>query len=335
MEKGQTMNFLEQYFKAIYSDFQAKVGILAELVRDHPGEYGGIIENAVAELLRNLLPDAFSIGTGFVIDSEGHRSRQSDIVIYDSLSSFDLFGYGGRFLFPVECVYATVEVKKTLDKSTVDQACQNIASIKQLRTKAPSVCKWVKAEDGTMEFREHYPTPPRGIIIAYQSNTQNLATIRGWFEEAFKHLPDANLHPDLSVSILEGFKMRYSATSHNADSLEFKFYPLPWRDSEGNVLHDTDGGPSVVGRLKSDVGKDQIDDIGNLDSFNYNRRCKLVSHPNKPEMYNLADDARLLMTTLGSIARLLSMKAHTDIVLEEYFSPYFAEALAIPSPIHS
>jgi hypothetical protein len=179
-------------------------------------------------------------------------------------------------------------------------------------------------------LREYYATPPVGILVAYQSDTQYLGTIKGWFEEAFGSIREVRHHPDLAVSIREAFKMLYSARSHRSGSLDFKFYPLAKRDSEGNVTRGPEGGPEAIAVRKSEAGGATTESIGKYAGHTYNRECKLVVHPKDTEVMQLADDARLLMTTLGSIANLLSMKARTGVTaFDAYFSPYFVEAVRV------
>ena len=320
----QIMNYQEQYLHAVYADFQTKVRILADLIKDHPGEYGSVIENAVRDLLRVLLPGNCELGSGFVIDSGGNRSLQCDIVIYDSSSSFSVFGHGGQFLFPVESVHAVLQVTKTLTASKVRSACENIASVRRLRNSTPSSLEWHKGPDGSAEFREHYASPPVGIVIGYQSDTRQLKTIRRRFETAFAAEPDPKLHPDLAVSIREAFKCRYVAQSHKKGPPEFKFYHLPVLDKHGNVTRGPDGGPQAWAVPRSETLETSIEFIEE-DSGH-----RLVVHPKHAGEWQLADDARLLMTTLGTIANLISMKRRTGVTpFEDYFSPYFAEAVRV------
>jgi len=89
----------------------------------HAGEKGRASEFIVRDVLEEILPRKYSVGTGFVIttavDDTGktkvRSSSQQDIVIFDhhenpARLSRDNFG-----LFPVEAVYATVEVKERLN----------------------------------------------------------------------------------------------------------------------------------------------------------------------------------------------------------------------------
>lgn len=288
------MDHSGEYFKVVYADFQAKATILADLVKDHPGEHGGVIENAVSELLKSVLPSSCAIGSGFVIDSEGGRSQQCDIVIYDTQSSFNLFGYWGRFLFPVESVHAVVEVKKTLDMRQVRDACQKIASVRRLKYISEPTPYFKNDGEGGLDVCVRQPTPPHGIIIGYQSNTSNLETIKNWFSKAFLDISDSTHHLDMAVSVREGFKVRYFDIEHSRHKLGYQFYPLEARDKAGNRLQDSEGRGGYIYLPKREWKPGKTIPIGTYDGYPYNRECKLVSHPDHPTNSYPADDARLL-----------------------------------------
>jgi hypothetical protein len=85
----------------------------AKVIR-HNGERGRARETAVSDYLRGFLAESFKVGTGFVIDSMGERSRQQDLVIRRD-DYHPVFDQGGVKHYPVESVACTVEVKSRLD----------------------------------------------------------------------------------------------------------------------------------------------------------------------------------------------------------------------------
>ncbi len=79
-----------------------------------------------------FLPEKYTLGSGFVIDSRGGQSRQTDIILYDRLFNPELFRYEGVNFYPVEVVYAVIEVKTTLRSGEIKDAIEKIPSIKSL-----------------------------------------------------------------------------------------------------------------------------------------------------------------------------------------------------------
>ena len=96
----------------------------------HPGEKGRTSEFIARGIIRAILPQKFSIGTGFLVNSKGDRSRQQDLVLFDETMNAPIRLAGEVGVFPVECVYATVEVKSTLTKKTIREAAESIGEIR-------------------------------------------------------------------------------------------------------------------------------------------------------------------------------------------------------------
>lgn len=103
---------------------------------EHNGLNGGARELLVRQFLRPFLPSYVGIGSGEVVNHEGIRSRQVDIILYlkentpPYLLSDDATG-----LFPWECVIATIEVKSTLRFDDVIDALVNVSSVRYCEAK--------------------------------------------------------------------------------------------------------------------------------------------------------------------------------------------------------
>tara|TARA_R110002072_G_scaffold302999_3_gene491141 strand:+ start:85147 stop:86124 length:978 start_codon:yes stop_codon:yes gene_type:complete len=95
----------------------------------HGSLVGQVREFLVSNFLKSFLPECVEIGTGRVFDSQGNRSKQIDIVLYDSRCPALRFPSGvGQF--PIEGVIATIEVKSSLSsKQAVGKALDNCHSV--------------------------------------------------------------------------------------------------------------------------------------------------------------------------------------------------------------
>ena len=99
---------------------------------DHHGESGRAREQILTAFIRRLVPSSFGVSTGFVLDAVGGLSRQVDIVIYRT-DYAPIFDIGNVKHFFVESVVAVMEVKAAITSTArLDQALQNIRSVKQL-----------------------------------------------------------------------------------------------------------------------------------------------------------------------------------------------------------
>jgi hypothetical protein len=118
-----------------WSDFVVKSleveSKLAGLLLKHGGELGDAREALIADVLSRILPSAYDIGSGEIIDSYGGRSRQIDIVI-SRRDAPSLLLPGGTRLYLVESVVATIEVKSLVYEEGLTEALENCASVADL-----------------------------------------------------------------------------------------------------------------------------------------------------------------------------------------------------------
>ena len=100
-----------------------------------PATVGAAMEQPVKEQMEQILPRGIKIGSGFVIDSVGGTSRQSDLVLYerDICPMFSINNTPETTYYPCEGVIAICEVKSTLDRNSLEDAFQKIASVKKLK----------------------------------------------------------------------------------------------------------------------------------------------------------------------------------------------------------
>ena len=93
---------------------------------NHQGMAGEVREILISKVLKELLPDGFSIGTGKVADANGNLSKQSDIIIYNKFHFPPILYDESKGIFPIESVAYVIEVKTTLNateiKTTMEKA---------------------------------------------------------------------------------------------------------------------------------------------------------------------------------------------------------------------
>jgi hypothetical protein len=100
---------------------------------EHPSAAGTATEQHWLELFNRYLPQRYRATPAFVIDSEGRRSRQIDIAIFDNLYSPLLFPHKSGMHIPAESVYAVFEVKPTFSRQWIRDAGEKAASVRALR----------------------------------------------------------------------------------------------------------------------------------------------------------------------------------------------------------
>lgn len=96
----------------------------------HNGIRGSIRELFIKQFLEPFLPPQIGIGTGEIINHEGLRSRQLDVVLYNKHRVPPILVSGSDTgIFPWECVIAVIEVKSTISSSALYEAQVNANSV--------------------------------------------------------------------------------------------------------------------------------------------------------------------------------------------------------------
>ena len=115
-----------EYLRGAQRELAAQLDQAA--VADHRGLRGGARELDVRARLATLLPASVGLGRGEIIGHKGSRSREWDVVIYDSTQGEGPFRLGDATAFPVETVLAVVSVRTELDadhlRDLADQAAE-------------------------------------------------------------------------------------------------------------------------------------------------------------------------------------------------------------------
>ena len=171
-------DIISQYYQSIVQQLRSEVDTINSLFH-HQGVKGEGNEAALRELLTKFIPKRYSVGTGVVIDRNGTQSRQCDIVIYDTLLYPSLLTLTNIHFFPVDIVYATIEVKTTLTSGSVKEALENIASVKKLDL-VPDNFAGSYSRGGEFQMAIYTPTTPLGFIFGYNSDAQQFETFRKW-----------------------------------------------------------------------------------------------------------------------------------------------------------
>lgn len=135
---------IKELFISLQSQMQGVLATNSKFIT-HPGSEGDSLENAWIELLRNYLPNRYSVDKAMVIDYTGKVSQQIDIVIYDNWYTPFIFNQNGFKYIPAEGVYAVFEVKPDIGgtssgKHNIAYAGEKVASVRQLmRTSAQMI----------------------------------------------------------------------------------------------------------------------------------------------------------------------------------------------------
>lgn len=183
LEEG---NFLTTYYNGIAQRLQLEIDHLNKLIT-HKGERGLANEKSLSNLLVKFLPKRYSIGTGIIIDKHGNSSKQVDIIIYDSDFHPELFSQGAAAsLYPVDVVYMTIEIKTTMTKDSMNDAIENVVSVKRLKFIESPILKLVESPPipGIIPFTYTKTSSPLSVILAFDCDTTKFETFESWIKSS-------------------------------------------------------------------------------------------------------------------------------------------------------
>ena len=132
-------NIPHKLYRSVLSKSQKKIAASIEQARSaipHAAEKGSSIENIIRAELKELLPYKIGVSHGFVIDSNGKKSKQMDIILYDKLNTPRVFSSPCAQIFPVESTYACGEIKTKLDGKELIDVFEKCGSYKDLERKS-------------------------------------------------------------------------------------------------------------------------------------------------------------------------------------------------------
>lgn len=190
---------LEELFKRRQETLEAELNPESS-TSSHTTAKGDHTELRWHNMLRSFLPDRYSVARGEIVDSQGGRSDQIDLIVYDRFYTPPLADEEYKVL-PVEAVYAVFEIKPTLDKSAFDYAVSKSGSV---RTLAP---------ENTQLGVPGLPDPLRNTsariltgLLTHRTKVGNLDTMLGEWSAG----SDETGRLDLICSLTDGsFELTY------------------------------------------------------------------------------------------------------------------------------
>ena len=191
---------LNNLFESTQQKMIAELSGIRQAV-DHGSTLGDETEFAWLKFLSKMLPNRYDVSDGFVVDADGRRSDQIDVIVFDRQYSPPLFQVEKVQYVPAEAVYAVFEVKQKIDAENLKAASAKAASVRRLRRTTARI----PTADGVLE-----PKSPHRIIGGVLALViDKPATFEGMIERQMTAASeDARL--DLGCAIQDGsFTVNY------------------------------------------------------------------------------------------------------------------------------
>lgn len=189
---------MQEYYDALRGEFLLKAKRSAAL--PHLGERGRNEEERVRNFLRRVLPQRFSVGSGFIVSSNKtlEPSSHMEVVIYDEFHNAPLHRELASNVYPVEMVYATVEVKRLLEKKDLPKVLADIQKIRTLGAERWYAAYAAVPKDATdssqsitgqMQFQLSKPVPRSYLIAIRQKGWADLSAFTNDLARALEATP--------------------------------------------------------------------------------------------------------------------------------------------------
>ena len=119
--------------KEIAEEMRRKSDMIRRDFSQHRPSAGDSREDLVTKFLADYLPKRFGVSTGLIISHDGKFSNQADIVIVDNQNNSPFHPDKRNKLWPVEAVYALIEVKTHLNYNDLTDAISKGQRFKRLQ----------------------------------------------------------------------------------------------------------------------------------------------------------------------------------------------------------
>lgn len=136
---------------------------------EHKGLKGRAREIVIKHFLKAYLPHFLDVESGEIISSKGDVSRETDVVIFDRLRCPIFLREDEVHIFPIESVYAVVEVKSFLNSNELEDCVEKIRSVKQMPKLAYFEQAGVIKQRCIMFGRQYEYFPTLGFVFAFDS----------------------------------------------------------------------------------------------------------------------------------------------------------------------
>jgi len=189
---------------------------------------GNQVESSIRIFLKQMLPNRIQVSQGHIIDKKSKISYQQDILISDNLNSkFLIKTLDETEFLPFETIYATGEVKKTLNLDNITALIKSISHTKKNLTRnklAPNVfpigTKFVETQDNYTD--SDFANP---ILTFMFSLDFTKPSERNKIEKYISAQKNWELLPNAIFVLKQGVYLLIDKNKIKTGKLEIKLYP--------------------------------------------------------------------------------------------------------------
>lgn len=175
---------IADYLEDMADDMRHKSAAIRRDFARHRPSAGTNREDIVEQFLLGHLPKRFGVSSGLVFSHDNMFSKQADLIVVDGLNNAPLYPQSPNKLWPVEAVYALVEVKTHLNPDDMRDAIQKG---RRFKTLARKFCE----TGSTQRLME-------SLFVIWAFESSDPKTLKQSLLEMLRDVPSAE-QPDLIV----------------------------------------------------------------------------------------------------------------------------------------
>lgn len=175
---------IADYLTDVADDMRHKSAAIRRDFARHRPSAGTNREDIVAQFLAGHLPKRVDVSSGLVFSHDNMFSKQADLVVVDSQNNAPLYPQSSNMLWPVEAVYALIEVKTRLNPYDLRDAILKGRRFKSLTRKF--------CETGLV------PRITESLFVIWAFESPKPSTLKRHLLETLHEVPHAE-QPDLIV----------------------------------------------------------------------------------------------------------------------------------------
>ena len=175
----------DEFYKSLSQELLGKFKRVANFTKHRP-TIGAYNEAILRKTIREMLPNRFSVKTGFAYAGIGRCSKQLDILVVDENDPSAYFMQDGDFcIVHPRALVCAIEVKTTLRKRDFLEAFENFCELVECSKSVGT--RW----------------SAQGFIFAFESRSLTPYTLQGWYR-SLKKVPDDSYMPAMIISMKSG-----------------------------------------------------------------------------------------------------------------------------------
>lgn len=124
------LDFLTEWYSTVINEIENSK-IQSKKIK-HPRHLGDHLEDGIKKVLEKILPKRFEITKGFGINDSSAKSKEQDLIIYDSQFGSPFAKTENTDYLPIEIITGSIEVKSNLNLSELRKSILNCISLKKL-----------------------------------------------------------------------------------------------------------------------------------------------------------------------------------------------------------